>query len=171
MRHIIFLMALLASTLLSGCGGIRVAGLSPEYPPLEKKTFSLFTHFVPVDSLQPVLRWRSFPKPDFPHPERVQNVTYELRIWDGSASAANKLEYARNGLALPEHRLEKPLEPATRYLWSVRARFTLGGTRRVTEWGMAGLTLRNHTVPNPSCFRFETPPDTDPQADPHQVGR
>jgi hypothetical protein len=25
------------------------------------------------------------------------------------------------------------------------------------EWGMAGLPLRNESVPNLSCFRFKTP--------------
>ena len=165
-----FRLTLLVCTLLSGCSGVPTVGLKPQHPPLEKSIFSLFTEFVPVDSLQPLLRWESFPDPDFPDPEKVQNVTYELRIWDGASGAANKLKYARRGLTLPEHQLEQPLEPSTQYLWSVRARFLLAGHPRVTEWGMAGHTLRRETVPNPSCYRFETPPLTDPHDGSHEVG-
>ncbi len=168
-RFEMLLMALLAPTLLSACGGIRVVGLHPHYPPLERKTFSLFADSVKVDSLQPVLRWQRFPYPNLLHPEQVQDVTYELRIWDGTSRAANKLKYAREGLTLPKHQVEQPLEPATQYLWSVRARFKLAGNPLVTEWGMAGLTLRNETVPNPSCFRFETPPVIAPHDDPHRA--
>ena len=49
------------------------------------------------------------------------------------------------------------LEPSNQYLWSVRARFRIDGNMRVTEWGMAGLPLRNESVPNLPCFRFKTP--------------
>lgn len=165
------LLALLAVSLLFGCGGMRVVGLHPEYPPLEKGTFSLFAEFVPVDSLQPVLRWQPFPDPQSPQPEQVTDVTYELRIWDGMSRAENKLKYTREELTAPEHRVEEPLDPSTRYLWSVRAKFLLAGIPRLTEWGMAGLTLRSETVPNPSCFRFETPPMIAPHDGAHQILR
>jgi hypothetical protein len=45
-----------------------------------------------------------------------------------------ELVYAKSGLPHPEHILETPLQPATRYFWSVRGHFTLDGKRRATEW-------------------------------------
>jgi hypothetical protein len=59
---------------------------------------------------------------------------------------------------VPHHEVEEPLEPTTKYLWSVRAHFISDSHPRTIEWGLAGLLLRGETVPNPSCFRFKTPP-------------
>jgi hypothetical protein len=85
-----------------------------------------------------------------------RDVTYELRIWTTTQGPSGKLRYSRDGLKLPSHKLDDPLEPSIQYLWSVRARFMIDGDIRVTEWGMAGLPLRNESVPNLSCFRFKT---------------
>jgi len=156
-KHGLASLCLIVAALTGGCGGVPVVGLHPEYPPLEKKTFALFSEFVPVDSLRPTFRWQPFPGAVDPGVESVQHVTYELRIWEAARGMPTKLKYARAGLELPVHRLEEPLDPSTRYLWSVRARFVVGERPRLTEWSMAGLTLRNETVPNLSCFRFETP--------------
>ena len=45
-----------------------------------------------------------------------------------------ELVYTKQGLVNPEHTLETPLQPNSRYFWTVRAHFTLDGKRRVTEW-------------------------------------
>jgi hypothetical protein len=148
---------LFALAILSGCGGVTVVGLHPVYPPLEKKAFATHCEFVEVDSLQPTLQWQPFPRPSDDFAIKVQDVTYELRIWTTTQGPSGKLRYTRDGLILPSHKLEEPLEPSIQYLWSVRARFMIDGDLRVTEWGMAGLPLRNESVPNLSCFRFKTP--------------
>jgi len=147
---------LLALAILSGCGGVTAVGLHPVYPPLEKKAFATHCEFVEVDSLQPTLKWQPFPRPSDDFADKVQDVTYELRIWTTTQGPSGKLRYSRDGLKLPSHKLEESLEPSIQYLWSVRARFMINGDLRVTEWGMAGLPLRNESIPNLSCFRFKT---------------
>ena len=137
---------LFAIFLLAGCGGVTVAGLRPVYPPLEKNFFAVFTNPVEVDSLQPTFRWQNFPRNDDPFVDKVQNVTYELRIWQPVPGSTGKLRYKRDGLELNSHTLEEPLEPSRQYYWSVRARFLIDGDLRVTEWGMAGLPLRNEST-------------------------
>ena len=151
-----YISILLVFAILSGCGGVSVVGLHPKYPPLEKKAFATHCEFVEVDSLQPTFQWEPFPRPSDDFADKVQDVTYELRIWTTTQGPSGKLRYSRDGLKLPSHKPEESLEPSIQYLWSVRARFMIDGDLRVTEWGMAGLPLRNESVPNLSCFRFKT---------------
>ena len=155
---------LLVFVIFTGCMGTRIVGLRPEYPPVRVETFSLYCALVEVDSLQPTFRWQPFEFPrnipsnqsetDF---ENIENVTYEIRIWKTTAGRSGKLVYSRKGLTVPYHRIQAPLAHRTEYLWSIRAQFLLDGRPRVTEWSMAGHTLRNEAVPNESCFRFQTP--------------
>ncbi len=155
-------ICLLCLALIAGCGGIPKAGLHPENPPAEKGTFALWTDYVEVDSLQPELRWQTFPRQEDIAADKtgelklIQELTYELRVWKTISGSSGELVYARRGLTQAHHKLEEPLEPATKYLWSVRAKFVLDGNARVTEWGMAGYVLRGEVVPNPSCYRFKT---------------
>jgi hypothetical protein len=150
------LLWLLLVVFSAGCG-IAVVGLHPRYPRLEKKTFAIYPEFVEVDSLQPSFHWQAFPKSEDSLACKVREVTYELRIWRMTPGESGKVVYARRDLKSPYHKLEEPLEPASKYFWSVRARFLIEGHRRVTEWGLAGIPLRNEAVPNQSCFRFQTP--------------
>lgn len=155
-------LALIFLTLITGCGTPMV-GLQPEYPPFKKGMFALWGKFVEVDSLQPTLRWQPFPRQEDSDADkegtlnRIEDLTYEVRLWKTMTSSSGELVYARDGLKLPYHRLEEPLEPSTKYLWSARALFILDGHPRTIEWGLAGYLLRDETVPNPSCFRFATP--------------
>ena len=155
------LFSLLVMAVLAGCS-IPMAGLHPEYPPAEKGTFALWTDYVKVDSLQPMLRWQPFPRPEDVKADksgnlnRIQEISYEVRVWKTITGSSGELVYARSGLTSARHQLEEPLKPATKYLWSVRARFVLDGYPRVTEWGLAGFLLQGEVVPNPSCYRFKT---------------
>ena len=157
------LLALILLTLLTGCGTKKV-GLQPQYPPVKKGTFALWGKFMEVDSLQPTLRWESFPRQEDRDADedgplnRIEDITYEIRIWKTITASSGELVYARSRLTLPYHKLEKALEPSTKYLWSVRSHFMLDGHPRTIEWGLAGFLLRFEVVPNLSCFRFETPP-------------
>jgi hypothetical protein len=161
-RFWIFL--LLIAAILTGCPNAAVVGLDPVYPPAEMKPFSFYCEFAEVDSLQPVFCWQPFElSPEEQETEEVSKtgdievVTYEIRIWRTTAGRRGKLVYGRSGLTETHHRLEEPLAPGTRYLWSVRAHFSLKGRRRTTEWSLAGYALRNEAVPNESCLRFRTP--------------
>ncbi len=119
MRRGIVLLAL-----LTGCavGPDRVSGLrpvSPGAPDFE------------TDFGQATLRWESFPTKDMPAEvrERVRDVTYDLEVYD-----QNGLVYSRQGLPEPEHKVECLLEPGKTYEWTLRARFTIDGRPRTTQW-------------------------------------
>lgn len=147
---------------ITGCGKPGMVGVYPEYPPVVRKVFSLFPDFVKVDTLMPTFRWQPLtiaPIDQSTQQEtgRIENITYEIRIWRTVSTDTDKLVYARDQLTATEHRLEKPLEPGTQYLWSVRAHFEIDGRNRMTEWTMVGYLLRNEPVPNDSCLRFRTP--------------
>jgi hypothetical protein len=154
-------MACLWAVAITGCGKPGVVGLHPDYPPVVRNSLSLFADFVEVDTLTPTFRWRPLtiaPVDPAIHQEsaHIDHVTYEIRIWRTIASDDGKLVYARELLTANEHQLEKPLDPGTRYYWSVRANFEIGGHRRTTEWTLTGYMLRNEAVPNDSCPRFKT---------------
>ena len=146
----------------TGCGKPALVGLTPEYPVVRKKWYSLVAEFVEVDSLTPVFRWQPFdialvaPLHPLEH-AHVGPVRYELRIWQTVIKSTGKLVYVQDRLAATEHRITRPLRPGTRYFWSVRAHFEVNGERRMTEWTLAGYLLRSETVPNESCLRFQTP--------------
>lgn len=168
--------------MLVGCSTVTVAGLKPIYPqPVRGDSGG---DFFEVDSLQPTFRWESFPRPqDLRKDEngllgRFQNVTYDLKIWRAQASfspkasttrqtfpePSHKLIYYRQGLAEPVHKIEKPLAPLTRYIWSVRARFEVDGGTRVIPWAAiwrSRIAQRSSVVPHhPTYYRFKTPPLT-----------
>lgn len=96
--------------------------------------------FVKVDSLQPVLQWKSFPTAKDMKPDktgelsRVSNVTYELKISRAQDSSQGEVVYSRTGLSDSSHKVERPLPPLTRYFWSVRVRFKLDDEYRETGW-------------------------------------
>jgi hypothetical protein len=131
-----------------------------------RKGFSLLTEFVEVDTLTPTFSWQPLTiraghtaeKRDV----RFENITYEIRIWRTISDEGGKLIYQREKLTTTEHRLEHPLDPGTRYYWSVRAHFEIDGHSRMTEWTLAGYLLRSEAVPNDSCLRFKTPDKANP---------
>lgn len=146
--------ACIAPLLAIACG-LPVKGLGPKSPPVEIGLFSKLPVFTKVDSLTPELSWYPLSDEDLLSPPT--DVTYELRIWKTQGGSSGELVYLRRALVETHHRLEVPLEPASTYLWSVRASFTLDGRRQVTEWAGAGQLLQDQTVPNASGFRFQTP--------------
>jgi hypothetical protein len=116
-----------------------------------------------VDSLRPELRWQAFPRAGDARaaPEemaRVRNVRYDLVIAGEDRRFPAQVVYRRDGIATPSHRLESPLQPDSRYFWSVRASFDLDGRRRVTDWSsVRAQTGETLTVPHRDMFRFRTP--------------
>jgi hypothetical protein len=118
-------------------------------------------------SLQPFFQWEPFPRSTDWKADttetlgRVQNVTYDLRIWRaeglmpgpclprGACFYPAELVYARAGLPSPFHTVESSLAPYTPYLWTVRARFQLDGHPRVTEWSALTATDKQRNFPKP----------------------
>lgn len=167
--------------------------LGPVYPPHQVKGFGPFLldnlrhpgrppgesikDMIPygrVDSLQPELRWESFPRPRDQRPdnrqvlESIGAVSYDLKVWYAPQGYPERLVYDRTGLARPEHRLEQPLAAHTRYFWSFRARYTLAGRPQATRWayspvpataaGMpAGGSCDMDQIPASNYYRFMTP--------------
>ena len=134
----------------------RAFGLASIEPPLATTT---------VASLTPTFAWERFPRdadvkiaPD--EMSRVRDVTYDFIIAREENSAPVAVVYRREGLVSPRLALETPLAPATRFWWTVRARFMLDGRERVTEWSTTSC-CRGATVVSPSdaSYHFETPRD------------
>lgn len=119
MKKQIMLM-ICAMMVICGCTmPIYRGGIEPIYPGVRMvgKTYET------VDTLTPTFRWKS---------GAPSGSTYDFAIWDSgktSVSGLNAFEvtkgpavYYKEGLARPEHTVEIPLGPDSRYFWSVRIR-------------------------------------------------
>lgn len=156
--------------LIGACAPGAVIGLRPEYPPIGQLFGKTGYDFVEVDSLQPTLRWEAFPRArdraaDKDTLDGLATVAYDLQIWRAGYTFQYPAErvYAKRGLTEPYHRVEQPLAPATRYSWTVRARFQVNGKPRVTEWSMYEWEVArvrkpfDELFPSLRYFRFATP--------------
>ena len=158
-------------------------GLKPIYPKNECSGNDRWIYFTEVDSLQPVLRWETFPpekmRPDAEPITRTKDITYDLNIWFSENDSPSSMIYSRRGMPEPRHEIEQPLLPCARYFWTVRARFLVDGKERVSEWGISAwpwiwrdrskfyglvkmtagdeIVRRSPVVPHPNLYRFETP--------------
>lgn len=139
-------------------------GLAPIYPRNRLTlTGSPFGEWTTVDSLQPTIRWEAFPRksdiaaaPD--DMARVRDVRYDLVIAREGNLAPEELIYRKEGLLEPVYTVERPLDPAKHYFWTVRARFELDGRERITEWATTVYSAREQLVaPSRYGFRFQTP--------------
>jgi len=171
----------LIGSILAGCGAreVGVSGFRPVYPKVTWTQGNFFqdqgTLDIPeVDSLRPTLRWEPVPgsqapskycstslydekKPFKPFiaddPERLRDVSYDLQIWRVKGLVPDELVYEREGIPDTTHKIEERLLPATRYYWSVRARFTVDGNTRVSEWSLAMFPGTYGFVPFQGCTR------------------
>lgn len=158
-----------------------VFGLKPEYPENRIDTDEIV--FVEVDSLQSTLRWESFPRPQDLREDKegmlylMRNVTYDLKIWSAEGDYLDAIIYSKQGLREPYYKFEEPLEPCSKYFWTIRARFEIDGKVKITEWGISqwgvphqiyhhmdidinsslALGRRSPIVPNLALYRFKTP--------------
>jgi hypothetical protein len=152
-----------------GAGFLSAAfGLAPEYPATRGQLsgdnlIGNVFEWTAVDSLQPTLRWQSFPRAtdSAVAPEdmkRLARVRYDLVIARERNSAPAEIVYRRAGLPEPAHRIETPLAGNARYFWTVRARFELDGRERLTEWSSTHFIAREQfTAPSRFSYRFRTP--------------
>jgi hypothetical protein len=151
--------------------------LRPEYPKNPKHLFlcpscvgtvidwsHFFEPFPTVDSLQPELRWETFPTPDEQKADEtgelstLANVGYEVRIYEAAPVNDGWVPgplIDSHTTAIASYRMETPLKTCGHYFWTFRAHFTLNEQPRVTEW--AGV----HDQGIVECFdigRRYTPP-------------
>lgn len=139
-----------------------------------------WNRFTQVDTTTPTLAWESFAD----HARRAgaeavstaaREVRYDLRVWQVLPGAVPLLVYERQGLTTTKHTVEMPLRAATRYYWSVRARFIApDGSTRVTTWARfrlpyaavsAGEDVEGAVrdpclldfIAEPNYYRFATP--------------
>jgi hypothetical protein len=108
-------------------------------------TYGLLEQF-PLDTLQPTFRWEALPR-DFDlapgdGPGQAQGVQYDFRLF-----GANGVVHERFGLDEPLHTLEEPLATCAEFRWTVRARFTLDGRQRATEWTGGYNTIGGYVDP------------------------
>ena len=127
-------------------------------------------YWATVDDLQPTFRWQAFPRDvdiaaDRATMERVRDVEYDLVIAQWDNGGVNRVVYRRSALASNAHQIETALEPAKRYLWTVRARFRLDGRAYVTAWAERGglatgsdpPARQSFTAPSEMSYPFKTP--------------
>lgn len=136
-----------------------LAALKPGmFVPVEESGASLYdsgrvhsrTHLeIPiVTDDHPKLVWESFPMPwdEAIHDERmVDDVRYELkvyeadfrkgeRLFESSRYQVKQMVYKKDNLVAAQVTIDHDLEPCRTYFWTVRAKFKLKGSARVTEW-------------------------------------
>jgi hypothetical protein len=133
-------LACLWGVILTGCARTAVVGLYPDNPPVTRKGVLLRTEFVEVDTLNPTFRWHPLAirldSPEDKDSARIENITYEIRIWRTVSSDAGKLVYQRSRLTTTEHRLEHALDYGTRYFGACGPTLTSMGKpeRRNGPW-------------------------------------
>ena len=94
---------------------------------------------------------------------RISDISYDISIWrvdeelDKIADSPRKLVYIRKHLPTPEHHVEEPLMASRLYFWSIRARFSVDGHPRVTEWSHLVVDRNSSLSPRRSLFCFRTP--------------
>lgn len=162
--------AAVAGLLLAGCSHkASVYGLRPLSPPV--RIGGMFSGanseliYPVIDFARPSFQWEPFTPPaSIPgSPSGPTNISYDLRIWKVRNGSLGELVYERKSLPMPAHELQKPLEPDTRYFWSVRARFELDGENRLADWSRAlqpyNPWIRSDLpspIPAANYFRFIT---------------
>jgi hypothetical protein len=162
----IFLLSPFPDRGAHGAGLLAAAfGLAPVEPATRgqlsgDKLFGSQFEWTTVSGLHPLLSWQAFPRQTdlATAPElagRIGNVRYDLLVERNLAPA--EIVYRREGLTATTHTVQTALQPATRYFWTVRARFELDGRERVTEWATTNYRVLDRlTSPNSYSYRFKT---------------
>jgi hypothetical protein len=176
-------LLVIVTVCLMGCHPTRPTfGLRPYYPENECDRPNGKIWFAPVESLQPVLRWETYPPEGMQRAAeqmgRIHDVTYDLNIWRSENETPSSIIYSRRGLPEAQHKIEEALRPCEGYFWTVRARFRVDGKERVSEWGVSTwpwvwkdpskqyerptsvsydeMVRRSPVVPHPNLYRFTT---------------
>lgn len=159
----------------------------PIYPELEYTSlWYSMRHFEPgvrirytlVDSLEPLLKWETFPRPRDLRPanaavlNEITDVTYDLKLWEATNDFPTRLVYDISGLPTPQWRPTVPLQAGTKYFWTVRARYKLANQLQTTRWAFSNIpsnvpgdypqrqpggSCDLDAIPRTNFFRFVTP--------------
>ena len=163
---------LLVSTDFSFESGTKFCGLQPYYPQARYSFWSGGLKFIKVDSVQPTFRWEPFPRNIDKESAmveslgRISEVRFDLKVLKVKEDLSVALIYSRYGLTDVSHKIEQQLEPATRYFWTVRARFKSDGISHATKWSYSRLALGGslahdpcnlYCIPVQNYYRFVTP--------------
>ena len=129
----------------------RFYGLEPLEPGVGRPS-----HYKKVDSLQPTLAWRAAPEPGARY-DLVICPSESATIRVGHTGTPGDAVYYREGIEHTSHRVETPLAPRTKYLWSVRVRTGQG----VSDWStynyMHGGRIGDQYLEEHLPYRFCTP--------------
>jgi hypothetical protein len=153
-------------------GGPQTCVLQPFYP--EYKGIGFFSgglKYPKVDSLQPTLKWESFPREkDIKGDKkgilnRIDSITYDLKIWREQDFIQDEPLYTKQNLKKAEHKIEITLEQSKKYFWTFRARFKLGDQYRVTKWAHSRIPWEPieedpcnlNYISTTHYYRFKTP--------------
>jgi hypothetical protein len=142
--------------------------LQPIYPEYRGEgSFGGGLKYPEVDSLQPTLEWEPFPREKDINGDkngmlnRIDEITYDLKIWKEQDFVQNEPLYTRQGIGSPKHKIEVLLEPSKKYYWTFRARFRLDDQYRVTKWAHSRLPSGGECnlnyIPATNYYRFKTP--------------
>ncbi len=142
---------LMMGILLCASACTRFNGLKPLEPTVRRPA-----HYPKVDSLQPVLSWEAAPEPGARYDLAIcpsEGATFRV----GHTGKPGGAMYYREGLLETTHKVETPLQPRTKYLWSVRVRTG----DEVSDWStytyMYGGRVREQYTDTNLPFRFRTP--------------
>jgi hypothetical protein len=157
---------------VAGCTiATPICGIRPTYPEVRYAMPQGRVANVDVDSVQPTLRWEAWPSDEMRENDkggmldRVSSVLYDLRIWIAAPGKEVRLVYEQEGISGTEHQIARPLEPATRHFWSVRARYQVDGREGHTIWSLSKYPWSWPApdpgtlgfIPENNSFRFTTP--------------
>jgi len=144
--------------------------ICPVSPPLNIDYFpQVKQQWSHVPSRQPTLEWQPFPgsrrqvqlEKNTGYP--ATDVRYDLKIWRMDGVRRGALVYERAALPAAIHRVEEPLMADSRYLWSIRACFTLGARKACTPWAFSLVPSgpkgceSTWIKPESNYYRFVTP--------------
>ncbi|MDT8421620.1 MAG: hypothetical protein RQ754_14430 [Desulfuromonadales bacterium] len=126
-----YIFMLLAICLVaSGCTSF--SGLKPVYPDVGNPNMPK-----QIDSLQPTFKWEASAGSDATYDLIVYEGIKIESFWEGVKRSVGKEIYYKEGLGITEHMIEKPLEPAREYYWTVRTRHG----NNVSDWAKYDYTL------------------------------
>lgn len=159
---------------LPGYFGIFTCWFSPRSPQQDAHNLFSRIYFHPhdpvaygmTDSLQPTFKWDPLPRPEDQTPQnagiiaKISDVRYDIRIWEALDDRRGPLEAEGVDLPAPTYTPDTPLKPNTKYFWSFRAHYRLGGAPLRTGWAIL-WEMEAGCIPNPVpdnlYFRFVTP--------------
>lgn len=144
MRSSLLALALLTATALSGCAA--------------QPTIGPRSRAASVQGSHPVLAWVA---PPVASRSDLGPVCYDLRVWSAVGGYPRSLVYSATGVRGTHHCVVPELWPGD-YVWTVRARYRIGGRPRATAWSAVGKGLCSGVVPRRNYHPLRVIPSWQP---------